>query len=59
MLEAGFLLWDTSPSGLGVAWVEMLVFDSLVFCMTLYKSVVLPRPNRVNMMDILFRDGEF
>ena len=36
----------------------MLLFDLLVFCMTLYKAVVLPRPNGVNILDILFRDGE-
>ena len=32
-------------TGFGAAWAGMLVFDSLVFCMTLYKSIVLPRPN--------------
>jgi len=42
---------------LGACWAGMLLFDSLVFCMTLYKSVVLPRPNGVNILDILFRDG--
>ncbi|KIM38066.1 hypothetical protein M413DRAFT_30470 [Hebeloma cylindrosporum] len=41
----------------GTAWAGMLVFDSLVFCMTLYKAVVLPRPNGVNILDILLRDG--
>jgi hypothetical protein len=45
-------------TGLGACWAGMLLFDSLVFCMTLYKSVVLPRPNGVNILDILFRDGE-
>jgi len=42
---------------LGAAWVGMFAFDSLVFCMTLYKSIVLPRPIGVNILDILFRDG--
>jgi len=45
-------------TGLGVAWVGSFVFDSLVFGMTLFKFIILPRPNRVNIMDILFRDGE-
>ena len=45
-------------AGFGVAWAGVLVFDSLVFGMTLYKFIILPRPNRVNIMDILFRDGE-
>ena len=44
-------------TGFGAAWAGMLVFDSLVFCMTLYKSIVLPRPNGVNILDILLRDG--
>ena len=44
--------------GIGACWAGMLLFDSLVFCMTLYKAVVLPRPNGVNILDILFRDGE-
>jgi hypothetical protein len=44
--------------GLAACWAGMFFFDSLVFCMTLYKSVILPRPNGVNILDILFRDGE-
>jgi hypothetical protein len=44
---------------MAAAWAGMLVFDSLVFGMTLYKSIVLPRPNGVNILDILLRDGEF
>ena len=43
---------------MAAAWAGMLVFDLLVFCMTLYKSIILPRPNGVNIMDILLRDGE-
>lgn len=41
----------------GTAWAGMLVFDSLVFCMTLYQAIILPRPNGVNILDILLRDG--
>jgi hypothetical protein len=48
----------TLTPGLGAAWAGMLVFDSLVFCMTLYKSIVLPRQSGVNILHILLRDGE-
>ena len=47
-----------TDTGFAAAWAGMLVFDSLVFFMTLYKSMVLPRPNGVNISDILMRDGE-
>jgi hypothetical protein len=57
-----FLSWWDIPTlthtGSGIAWAGLLVFDSLIFGMTLYKSIVLPRPNRVNILDILLRDGE-
>ena len=43
---------------MGSAWTATLIFDSLVFCMTLYKAIVLPRPNGVNILHILLRDGE-
>jgi len=45
-------------AGLGIAWAGVLVFDSVVFGMTLYKFIILPRANRVSIMDILLRDGE-
>ena len=51
-------LLTLTHTGFGAAWAGMLVFDSLVFCMTLYKAIVLPRPIGVNILDILFRDGE-
>jgi len=41
-----------------IAWTGMLIFDLLVFGMTLYKSIVLPRSNRGNILDIFLRDGE-
>ena len=44
---------------MGAAWAGLLVFDTLVFCMTLYKALILPRPDGVNILDILLRDGEF
>ena len=52
------LTLSVTDTGVGAAWAAMLVFDSLVFSMTLYKSIVLPRPNRMNILDILLRDGE-
>ena len=45
-------------TGFAAAWAGMLVFDSLVFCMTIYKSMLLPRPNGANILGILIRDGE-
>jgi len=45
-------------TGLTVAWTGLLLFDSLVFGMTLYKSIVLLRLNRVDILDIFLRDGE-
>jgi hypothetical protein len=47
-----------TDTGFAAAWAGMLVFDSLVFFMTLYKSMVLPSPNGVSISDILMRDGE-
>ena len=44
---------------MGAVWAGLFVFDLLVFCMTLYKAFVLPRPNGVNIMDIFLRDGKF
>ena len=61
MLAEDFLLRDVltlTNTGFGAGWAGMLIFDSLVFCMTLYKAIVLPRPIGVNILDILFRDGE-
>ena len=37
----------------------MLVFDVLVFVMTLYKSLTLPRLSGRSLVSVLFRDGEF
>ncbi|CAA7268611.1 unnamed protein product [Cyclocybe aegerita] len=39
------------------AWSGMLIFDSLVFGMTLYKSLTLPRLRGVNLISVLLRDG--
>ena len=62
VLSEDFLSWwymaTLTHTGFGIAWSGQLVFDLLVFGMTLYKSIVPPRPNRVNILDILLRDGE-
>lgn len=42
-----------------MAWGGMLVFDILVFSMTLYKSLTLPRLKGVSLLSVLFRDGVF
>ncbi len=42
-----------------MAWGGMLVFDVLVFLMTLYKSLTLPRLKGVSLLSVLFRDGMF
>ncbi|KAF4616708.1 hypothetical protein D9613_008373 [Agrocybe pediades] len=42
---------------LGVAWSGMLVFDFVVFGLTLYKSLTIPRTRGVDLLDILLRDG--
>ncbi|TFK41785.1 hypothetical protein BDQ12DRAFT_720597 [Crucibulum laeve] len=46
-----------AASRLGAAWGGMLVFDSLVFGMTLYKSLTLPRRRGINLLSVLLRDG--
>ncbi|KAF8996247.1 hypothetical protein BDQ17DRAFT_1249994, partial [Cyathus striatus] len=43
---------------LGAAWSGMLIFDVLVFSMTLYKSLTLPGVRGINLLMILIRDGE-
>ncbi|KAJ3509914.1 hypothetical protein NLJ89_g4963 [Agrocybe chaxingu] len=47
------------PAGIrfAAAWSGMLIFDSLVFGMTLYKSLTLPRLRGVNLISVLLRDG--
>ncbi|KAF8970068.1 hypothetical protein BDZ97DRAFT_124218 [Flammula alnicola] len=42
---------------MGAAWAGMLFFDSLVFGMTLYKSLSLPRITGTNLLTVLLRDG--
>ena len=63
VLAEDFLSWQDIPTltytGLGVAWSGLLIFDSAVFGMMLYKSIILSCPNGVNILDILLHDGGF
>ncbi|PPQ80281.1 hypothetical protein CVT24_000425, partial [Panaeolus cyanescens] len=51
----GVTLTHSQAIRLAVAWSGMLVFDSLVFGMTLYKSLTLPRT--IDLLSLLLRDG--
>ncbi|KAF9029125.1 hypothetical protein BDZ89DRAFT_1065648 [Hymenopellis radicata] len=42
---------------LGAAWTGMLVFDVLVFYLTLRKALILNRRGGVNLLTVLLRDG--
>lgn len=42
-----------------MAWSGELVFDVLIFAMTLYKSLTLPRGGGIGLLTILIRDGTY
>jgi hypothetical protein len=44
--------------GLAAAWAGMLVFDSLVFSMTVYKSLLLRQTSGMNLLTLMLRDGK-
>jgi hypothetical protein len=44
--------------GLAAAWGGMLVFDTLVFSMTAYKSLLLRQTSGMNLLTLMLRDGE-
>ena len=44
-------------TGMAAAWAGMLVLDSIVFGMTLYKSIAFPPLNGLSIVGILLRDG--
>ncbi|KAF9479475.1 hypothetical protein BDN70DRAFT_807039, partial [Pholiota conissans] len=48
----------TRFSGLAVTWGSLLMFDTLIFSMTLKKSLTAVRAPEVNILTVLFRDGE-
>jgi hypothetical protein len=41
-----------------MAWIGILVFDSVIFGMTLYKTLKIGRFGRRTLVDVLLRDGE-
>jgi len=40
-----------------ISWSTMLVFDLVILCMTLYKTLTLPRPTNAGVLTLLRRDG--
>ncbi|CAL1708992.1 unnamed protein product [Somion occarium] len=42
---------------LAIAWGGLLIFDTLIFSLTLYKAFAVERGGRRTLFDILFRDG--
>ncbi|KAF9446630.1 hypothetical protein P691DRAFT_732875 [Macrolepiota fuliginosa MF-IS2] len=42
---------------LAAAWIGELVFDTLIFGMTLYKTLTLPRAGGIGLLTMLMRDG--
>lgn len=40
-----------------MAWLGELVFDTLIFGMTLYKALTLPRVGGIGLLTVLMRDG--
>lgn len=47
-----------SYPGLGAAWGGLLVFDTLVFVMTVYKSMLLRQASVMDLLTLMLRDGE-
>jgi hypothetical protein len=50
--------WMQRHKGLAAAWAGMLVFDSLVFSMTVYKSLLLRQTSGMNLLTLMLRDGK-
>ncbi|KAK0219841.1 hypothetical protein IW262DRAFT_1460958 [Armillaria fumosa] len=46
-----------TSTGLGIAWCGMLVFDIMVFTLTLHKALQLQRVGGVSLLTLLLRDG--
>ncbi|KAJ3785816.1 hypothetical protein GGU10DRAFT_434288 [Lentinula aff. detonsa] len=57
--ELGCQLWlnQQNASCLALVWGGMLLFDFLVFSLTLYKALTLQRDGRVTLLSVLMRDG--
>lgn len=43
---------------LAFAWLSELMFDVLIFVMTLYKTLSLPNGNGIGLLSMLMRDGK-
>lgn len=39
------------------AWAGEFVFDAVIFALTLYKALTLPRGNGMGLLEIIIRDG--
>ncbi|KAK0489519.1 hypothetical protein EDD18DRAFT_1359413 [Armillaria luteobubalina] len=50
-------LTKDSAVRLGIAWCGMLVFDIMVFALTLHKALQLQRAGGVSLLTLLLRDG--
>lgn len=50
-------LTKDSAVRLGIAWCGMLVFDIMVFTLTLHKALQLQRAGGVSLLTLLLRDG--
>ncbi|KAJ3729539.1 hypothetical protein C8R42DRAFT_169051 [Lentinula raphanica] len=57
--KIGCQLWlnQQDASCLALVWGGMLLFDFLVFSLTLYKALTLQRDGRVTLLSVLMRDG--
>ncbi|KAJ4468700.1 hypothetical protein J3R30DRAFT_1593633 [Lentinula aciculospora] len=57
--RGGCQLWLNQQDALCLAlvWGGMLLFDFLVFSMTLYKALTLQRDGRMTLLSVLIRDG--
>jgi hypothetical protein len=42
---------------MGAAWAGMVLFDTIIFALTVYKSLEFKRIGRRSLADILLRDG--
>ncbi|KAH7878197.1 uncharacterized protein C8R40DRAFT_1167601 [Lentinula edodes] len=59
MNQAGCRFWldQRDASCLALVWGGMLLFDFLVFSLTLYKALTLQRDSRMTLLSVLMRDG--
>ncbi|KAF7761913.1 hypothetical protein Agabi119p4_9905 [Agaricus bisporus var. burnettii] len=53
----GVTLARTEARYLAFAWLSELMFDVLIFVMTLYKTLSLPNGNGIGLLSMLMRDG--